>query len=107
MQRGSVDFVKVDVEGAEVAVLAGASRLLTSPDRPVLLVEVEAEHQRRYEASPTDVPDLLGDAYRCFHLCWQHGVAEPFPDGACPSGRNLLCLPSDRVGEILGRVFES
>jgi FkbM family methyltransferase len=103
---GTVDFVKVDVEGAELAVLAGAPQLLTAPDRPVLLVEVEAEHQSRYESRPTDVPDILGEAYRCFHLCWQHGIAEPFPDEACASGRNLLCLPSERADEILGQVFE-
>lgn len=101
----SVDFVKVDVEGAELAVLEGASGLLGSPARPVLLVEVEEQHQSRYASQPTDVPERLGTGYRCFRLCWEHGVAEPFPEQSCSSGRNLLCIPADRVDEVLGRVF--
>ena len=39
---GPVDFVKCDVEGHELAVLAGASKVLAS--RPPVLVEVEQRH---------------------------------------------------------------
>jgi FkbM family methyltransferase len=40
---GRVAFMKVDVEGHELALLRGARRLLAE-DRPTLLVEVEARH---------------------------------------------------------------
>jgi len=102
--RGAVDLVKVDVEGAEIDVLAGATHVLRD-DRPVVLVEVEEAHQQRYGSTPSDVPRTLGDGYRCFRLCWDHGVAEPFPHESCASGRNLLCVPAERVDEVLGRVF--
>ena len=36
-----VDFIKLDVEGGELEVLRGATRLLQSAERPIILVEVE------------------------------------------------------------------
>ncbi|BAF87188.1 methyltransferase [Azorhizobium caulinodans ORS 571] len=41
--EGRVDFLKIDVEGHEAKVLAGASRLLAE-SRPTLLVEAEERH---------------------------------------------------------------
>ena len=42
-ERTSVAFVKIDVEGYELSVLAGARRMLAS--RPTILIEVEQRHQ--------------------------------------------------------------
>lgn len=39
------DFVKIDVEGHELAVLRGAERLLSSGNPPMLMVEAQADHQ--------------------------------------------------------------
>jgi hypothetical protein len=41
-------FVKIDVEGFEAAVLAGASEVLTKT-RPVLQVEIGRAHNPRYQ----------------------------------------------------------
>ena len=38
---GTVDFIKLDVEGAEMAVLEGATKLLERKPRPVILAEVQ------------------------------------------------------------------
>jgi FkbM family methyltransferase len=40
-QIAGVDFMKLDVEGAELAVLQGASALLSTRPRPIILAEVE------------------------------------------------------------------
>lgn len=58
-----VAFIKVDVEGHELAVLRGAARLLAR-DRPVLLVEIDRERQA--PADFAEVIDLLaGHGYGC------------------------------------------
>ena len=40
---GRVDFLKIDVEGAEALVLAGARRIMTE-DRPVLMIELRTRN---------------------------------------------------------------
>ncbi len=41
--RGPVGFIKIDVEGHELAVVRGTERIIAR-DRPVLLIETEARH---------------------------------------------------------------
>lgn len=43
--RINPDFVKVDVEGHELAVLAGSENLLSVSSPPALMVEVQADHR--------------------------------------------------------------
>ena len=53
-----VDAIKCDVEGVELAVLRGAAATLER-FRPLLMVEIEERHTRRYGHSAQDVFDLL------------------------------------------------
>jgi FkbM family methyltransferase len=53
-----LDFIKIDVEGAELSVLQGAERVIAR-FRPALLVEIEARHTARYEYGPEDVAGWL------------------------------------------------
>ena len=39
------DFIKIDVEGHELSVLRGAERVLSSGKPPILMVEVQSDHQ--------------------------------------------------------------
>jgi len=73
-----VDFIKLDVEGMEEDVLAGASRTLDRT-RPVMQVEWLG-HDGRLPLMLTQTLD-----YRVFR-----------------AGMNLLCIPAERYGEIAG-----
>lgn len=54
-----VDFVKIDVEGAELLVLQGATKLLASQDAPVILFEVNEDTARMLGVRTADVKKLL------------------------------------------------
>jgi FkbM family methyltransferase len=53
-----VDFIKIDVEGYEPAVLRGALRTLDR-FRPTVLIEIEDRHLEKFRASSASVIDLL------------------------------------------------
>jgi len=54
------DVIKIDVEGAELAVLEGGRSLLREV-RPVLIFEHVAQTAALYDVRPEDVWDLLGE----------------------------------------------
>ena len=56
-----VSLVKLDIEGAELRALRGASRLLEGP-RPVFIIELEPAHLQRQGASVREVQKLFEDA---------------------------------------------
>lgn len=67
-----VDFVKLDVEGSELAVIGGMRDLLAAPDAPPVMYEGNAHTLRMFDATPEKVIDafaqlgytsyLVGDA---------------------------------------------
>jgi FkbM family methyltransferase len=60
-QIGSVDFLKIDVEGAESLVLKGATRLLSSPSPPSIVFEMNRDMAANFDSSPEKVGALLGE----------------------------------------------
>ncbi|MBB4926193.1 FkbM family methyltransferase [Kitasatospora kifunensis] len=69
-----VDFIKADVEGAELAVLEGAQQTLLD-HRPALLLEIEERHLAKYDMRATDlVRRLSGLDYRMYR--WNKGSWE-------------------------------
>jgi len=56
-------FIKLDVEGSELAVLKGATRLLAGPRAPSWLVEVNYETSRAMGYSPLDLYAYLSGAH--------------------------------------------
>jgi FkbM family methyltransferase len=72
--------VKIDVEGAEAAVLQGGQRLLTGPRPPILFIELHNALIREQGGDPREVPARLHEAgYSAFGL-----------DGAPVSAAELL-----------------
>ena len=65
----AVDFIKIDVEGAELAVLKGATQTLTAPGRRQLIVELNEACLSAHGTSSKEVNALLlGLGYECFRI---------------------------------------
>jgi hypothetical protein len=66
---GSVDFIKLDVEGGELAVLQGAKRLLMEMPRPTILAEVQDVRTEPWGYQARDIlMHLYNRGYRWFRL---------------------------------------
>jgi FkbM family methyltransferase len=71
-------FIKCDVEGAELKVFLGAIKLLEKT-HPIILTEMLRKWSARYGYHPNNVIDYLGTfGYNCFVL--RGGVLVPFPE---------------------------
>ena len=101
----SPDFLKLDVEGAELAALQGAAGILTA-SRPLLLVEMEEKNLAAAGASKAAIQAFLQDfGYRAAFL--RKGRWHPIDDVNLTRGRNLFWfnpeIPKHR--EKAGRVL--
>ena len=102
-----VDLVKLDVEGAELRALQGATRLLAE-QRPLLVVELEPEHLARQGASVADVESLLTQAgYAGFAIVARRGARTTFVPLRSPWSRpaghpNILAVPPERRDPLRG-----
>lgn len=86
-----LDFVKIDVEGAELHVLEGGRDTIERL-RPKLLVEIEDRHTARYEHSAHDLVEWF--AKRGYRMqIWANGWQDAA--GVCPHTRNYLFRPTD------------
>ncbi len=81
-----LDFVKIDVEGAELRVLEGGQRTIEE-FRPAMLIEIEARHTARYQYSPDEIADWLTKRGYVMHV-WQDGWQET--GTVCTHARNYL-----------------
>ncbi len=99
------DFLKIDVEGAELAVLQGAQNLI-GEYTPLLLMEMEEKNLQAAGASKAAIQQLLGgQGYRAAHL--RKGRWRLINDVTEARGRNLFwfnpAVPKHR--QKAGRVL--
>ncbi|WP_433800876.1 FkbM family methyltransferase [Actinomycetospora sp. CA-084318] len=92
LQLDRLDLVKVDIEGAEASLLAGAGKTLES-FRPVLMLELEDRHLARFGTSVAEVVDDLA-ALDYTPRTWAGAWVTRRPDDG---RRNVLFLPTERV----------
>jgi len=88
-----LDFVKIDVEGAEMHILEGGQRSIEN-FQPAMLIEIEARHSARYEYSPDDIAGWLLQRGYSMHT-WQHGWRETAK--VSTAARNYLFMPKGRA----------
>jgi FkbM family methyltransferase len=116
---GPVDLIKVDVEGFEPDVLAGAARMLGSEPRPVLIVELNPAAVRANGRDPSDLLDpfapdewaiwLIDETASSSHdrfrlLREEASTVRPHDDPSWYG--NLLIVPAERKDEISRVIAE-
>ncbi len=89
----SVDVMKMDVEGAESAVLKGAAKLLSGPNPPAIVLEYEESAQQRFGSSNAEMTSLLtANGYRLERITDQ-GVIPYVPKDPEDFSFNVLARP--------------
>jgi FkbM family methyltransferase len=96
-----LDVLKLDVEGAELLVLSGATRVLAEL-RPIVVLEADDLHQARFDASAQDVLDeVRGFGYRVFR--YRRKALEEVA-GPVPGEDDYVCVPEEREVPVAVRV---
>jgi hypothetical protein len=97
-----VDFVKLNVGGAELEVLRRAEQLLTRQSRPTILVEVEDRRTRPWGYAAREIIEFLARAKYCWFRLNAQGGLEPLPMDLRIYDANLVALASERIAEFDG-----
>jgi FkbM family methyltransferase len=95
-----VDFIKIDVEGGEANVIAGARAVLSSK-RPVLMLEMNDGALRAQGSSETSLlATLRGElGYEILVFSTSTGLADRATEGVALSA-NIIAVPRERLGEL-------
>jgi FkbM family methyltransferase len=102
-----VDFIKVDVEGAELSFLHGASKLLQSASRPAILAEVQDLRTRPWGYPAREIIQFLVAAKYCWFALGADGSLQPVSTELPSYDANLVALPQERVEEFNLMLAES
>lgn len=98
----AVDFIKLDAEGAELAILKGAHKTLGSRPRPVIQCELEEVRTRPWGYHPREVVALLDTmGYRWFQA-EARGVLTPVEARTDMDG-NFFAVPEERMDQLRAR----
>lgn len=96
---GTVDFVKVDTEGAELSTVGGMTRALTAAGARAALIEWAPKCQTNAGHGLTDLPDALRDfGFMISVLDDRAGTTRPVADVAADLVNGQL--PNDWYGNI-------
>lgn len=86
----TLDFLKIDVEGAELMVLESGQHVIER-HRPAMLVEIEARHLSRFRYTPSDIVDWLVKRDYAMYV-WRDGWRPA--DTVTEANRNYLFRPT-------------
>ncbi len=100
---GKLDLIKIDVEGAELSVLHGASGLLSRQEPPMWIMEMNKETAASFGHAPQELLAHLQSfgEYKFFRVV--HAWGETLPMRSITDyehGDNVLCVPVSRLGRV-------
>ncbi len=92
-----VDVIKLDIEGAEAAALAGARSVLRR-HRPVLVIEVFSRSLATNNASVAEIQEHLRNAdYRVFTIDDESAELMPLDDLTVIDEQNIVAMPAEKT----------
>lgn len=95
-----VDFIKLDVEGAELSVLKGAPQLLTNRPRPAILAEVYDIRTKPWGYAAREIIRYLASAdYRWFRPLSDGGLERIDAEREEYAG-NFVAVPEERLASL-------
>lgn len=72
----NIDFIKLDIEGAEYLALQGGKNVL-SEHKPVLFVEMLRKWAAKFQYHPNDIIEYLNDmGYKCYYIVGDNKLKE-------------------------------
>jgi FkbM family methyltransferase len=93
---GDINFVKVDIEGAEILFLRGAGSLFEQKVPPIILMEMALEQTRNFGYKPDDLIRFIDDrAPYDFYAVNEYTGTIKQVTGFAPEdiGANVFCIP--------------
>jgi FkbM family methyltransferase len=95
-----VDFIKVDVEGAELSFLRGAREMLRRDVRPAILVEVQDVRTAPWGYEAREIVRFLADAGYSWFAPADDGSLESISTALSSYDGNFVALPHERFDEF-------
>lgn len=94
---GEIDFIKLDVEGAELDVLKGASQLLGKVRRPVFMIEVYDIRTGPWGYAAREIVHFLMERGYKWHSLEENGEPVPIDASRESFDANLVAVPAERL----------
>lgn len=104
-----VNFVKVDIEGAELMFLKGAQKLFDQRIPPVMLIEMAAKQSRSFGYAPDDLVKFIAmRAQYDFYAVNEYSGYVKRIEGFDPDdiGANVFCIPKEYYSDRLDLINE-
>ena len=96
-----VNFIKLDVEGAELDALKGGAQAFEHRPRPTVLVEVQERRTRPWGYPAIEIINYLADrGYRWFRIL-VGGSVEPLDFSTGGFDGNFIACPEEALGTLL------
>ena len=99
-----MDFIKLDVEGAERDVLQGAERLLDRKPRPVILAEIQDVRTKPWGYRAKEIIQHLSHKGYKWLRPTTDGLLRDLDTSLDEYEGNFVAVPEERLGQVRERI---